>query len=91
MVQYAGHLHRAHTGKEGVLVYDYVDAWVPVLRQVALLIANLATIDPDLTTGSGFSPPSENRGVLGSIPSLAISLLLGDVSRDTRLSASAPV
>ncbi len=34
VVQYAGRLHRAHPGKQGVLIYDYVDAEVPVLRRM---------------------------------------------------------
>lgn len=34
MIQYAGHLHRAHPGKQDVLVYDHVDAEVPVLRRM---------------------------------------------------------
>ena len=31
VVQYTGRLHRAHPGKDGVRVYDYVDRRVPVL------------------------------------------------------------
>lgn len=34
VVQYAGRLHRAHPGKRETLVYDYVDAEVPVLRRM---------------------------------------------------------
>jgi superfamily II DNA or RNA helicase len=34
VIQYAGRLHRAHPGKHGVLIYDYVDAEVPVLRRM---------------------------------------------------------
>ncbi len=34
VVQYAGRLHRAHPGKREALVYDYVDAEVPVLRRM---------------------------------------------------------
>ena len=30
VVQYAGRLHRAPPGKRGALVYDYVDAELPV-------------------------------------------------------------
>ena len=31
VVQYTGRLHRAHPGKDGVRIYDYVDRRVPVL------------------------------------------------------------
>ncbi len=34
IVQYAGRLHRAHPGKRDALVYDYVDAELPVLRRM---------------------------------------------------------
>ena len=34
VTQYAGRLHRAHPGKQDVLVYDYVDAELPVLRRM---------------------------------------------------------
>ena len=34
VVQYAGRLHRAHPGKRRALVYDYVDAELPVLRRM---------------------------------------------------------
>lgn len=34
VVQYAGRLHRAHPGKRDALVYDYVDAELPVLRRM---------------------------------------------------------
>lgn len=34
VVQYAGRLHRAHPGKQDVLIYDYVDAELPVLRRM---------------------------------------------------------
>ena len=34
VVQYAGRLHRAHPGKHDVLIYDYVDAELPVLRRM---------------------------------------------------------
>jgi superfamily II DNA or RNA helicase len=34
VVQYAGRLHRPHPGKHDALVYDYVDAEVPVLRRM---------------------------------------------------------
>ena len=34
VVQYAGRLHRAHPGKRQALVYDYVDAEMPVLRRM---------------------------------------------------------
>lgn len=34
VVQYAGRLHRAFPGKRDALVYDYVDAEVPVLRRM---------------------------------------------------------
>ena len=34
VVQYAGRLHRQHPGKHDALVYDYVDAEVPVLRRM---------------------------------------------------------
>ena len=34
VVQYAGRLHRAYPGKQDVLIYDYVDDEVPVLRRM---------------------------------------------------------
>lgn len=34
VVQYAGRLHRAHSGKREVRIYDYVDAELPVLRRM---------------------------------------------------------
>ena len=34
VVQYAGRLHRAHPGKHDALIYDYVDAELPVLRRM---------------------------------------------------------
>jgi superfamily II DNA or RNA helicase len=34
IVQYAGRLHRAHRAKRDALVYDYVDAELPVLRRM---------------------------------------------------------
>jgi Domain of unknown function (DUF6398) len=34
VIQYAGRLHRAHPGKQDVLVYDYVDSELPVLRRM---------------------------------------------------------
>lgn len=34
VVQYAGRLHRAHPGKQDALIYDYVDAELPVLRRM---------------------------------------------------------
>jgi superfamily II DNA or RNA helicase len=34
VVQYAGRLHRAHPGKQDVLIYDYVDTELPVLRRM---------------------------------------------------------
>ena len=34
VVQYAGRLHRAHPGKREALIYDYVDAELPVLRRM---------------------------------------------------------
>jgi superfamily II DNA or RNA helicase len=34
VVQYAGRLHRPHSGKHEALVYDYVDAELPVLRRM---------------------------------------------------------
>ncbi len=34
VIQYAGRLHRAHPGNQDVLVYDYVDAELPVLRRM---------------------------------------------------------
>lgn len=34
VVQYAGRLHRSHPGKSRAVVYDYVDAEVPVLRRM---------------------------------------------------------
>jgi superfamily II DNA or RNA helicase len=34
IVQYAGRLQRAHPGKRDVLIYDYVDRHVPVLRRM---------------------------------------------------------
>jgi len=35
LAQYVGRLHRAHQGKSKVVVYDYVDAGVPVLARMA--------------------------------------------------------
>jgi len=35
LAQYVGRLHRQHAGKTDVLVYDYVDAGVPVLARMA--------------------------------------------------------
>jgi superfamily II DNA or RNA helicase len=34
VVQYAGRLHRAHSAKRDIRIYDYVDAEVPVLRRM---------------------------------------------------------
>jgi len=34
VAQYAGRLHRPHPGKRDVLVYDYVDSELPVLRRM---------------------------------------------------------
>ncbi len=34
LIQYAGRLHRAHTGKKEVRVYDYVDSSVPMLAKM---------------------------------------------------------
>ncbi|MHB1808827.1 MAG: TOTE conflict system archaeo-eukaryotic primase domain-containing protein [Solirubrobacteraceae bacterium] len=34
VTQYAGRLHREHPGKRDALIYDYVDADVPVLRRM---------------------------------------------------------
>jgi superfamily II DNA or RNA helicase len=34
VVQYAGRLHRAFPGKRDTLIYDYVDAELPVLRRM---------------------------------------------------------
>ena len=34
IVQYAGRLNRAHKGKSEVLIYDYFDKNVPVLRKM---------------------------------------------------------
>lgn len=34
VVQYAGRLHRLHPDKRDVLIYDYVDGEVPVLRRM---------------------------------------------------------
>ena len=35
LAQYAGRLHRAHDNKTEVIIYDYVDAGVPVLARMA--------------------------------------------------------
>ena len=35
VAQYVGRLHRAHDAKREVIVYDYVDASVPVLARMA--------------------------------------------------------
>lgn len=35
LAQYAGRLHRLYPAKREVLVYDYVDEAVPVLRRMA--------------------------------------------------------
>jgi superfamily II DNA or RNA helicase len=34
VVQYAGRLHRGHPGKRDVLIFDYVDSELPVLRRM---------------------------------------------------------
>jgi len=34
VIQYAGRLHRVHPGKRDVLIYDYVDAELSVLRRM---------------------------------------------------------
>lgn len=34
VAQYAGRLHRQHRGKREAVVYDYVDAELPVLRRM---------------------------------------------------------
>jgi len=34
VIQYTGRLHRAHPGKHDLLIYDYVDTEVPVLRRM---------------------------------------------------------
>ena len=34
LVQYTGRLHRSHSGKTEVKVYDYLDAKVPVLKRM---------------------------------------------------------
>jgi superfamily II DNA or RNA helicase len=34
LVQYAGRLHRERPGKHEAVVYDYVDAELPVLRRM---------------------------------------------------------
>lgn len=34
VTQYAGRLHHSHPGKRDVLIYDYVDTEVPVLRRM---------------------------------------------------------
>ena len=34
VIQYAGRLHRAHPGKRDVLIYDYVDNELSVLRRM---------------------------------------------------------
>jgi superfamily II DNA or RNA helicase len=34
--QYAGRLHREHLGKDGVIIYDYIDDQVPVLARMHL-------------------------------------------------------
>ena len=35
LAQYVGRLHRLHPAKREVLVYDYVDEWVPTLRRMS--------------------------------------------------------
>ena len=35
LAQYVGRLHRDHDGKRDVIVYDYVDAAVPMLARMA--------------------------------------------------------
>ena len=35
LAQYVGRLHRQHSGKTEVLVFDYVDESVPVLARMA--------------------------------------------------------
>ena len=34
VVQYTGRLHRSHPGKSEVRIYDYVDAYVPMLARM---------------------------------------------------------
>jgi superfamily II DNA or RNA helicase len=34
LVQYAGRLHRIHSGKDEVQVFDYVDSSVPMLAKM---------------------------------------------------------
>lgn len=34
VIQYAGRLHRTHPDKRDILIYDYVDAELPVLRRM---------------------------------------------------------
>jgi superfamily II DNA or RNA helicase len=65
VIQYAGRLHRAHPGKRAVLIYDYVDAEVPVLRRMFAkrLHAYRALgyeLAPDVMQGSVPTPRDEH-------------------------------
>jgi superfamily II DNA or RNA helicase len=54
VVQYAGRLHRAHPGKRDVLIYDYVDAELPVLRRMfAKRLRAYRSLGYELTEASG--------------------------------------
>ena len=54
VVQYAGRLHRAHPGKHDALIYDYVDAELPVLRRMfAKRLRAYRSLGYELTETSG--------------------------------------
>lgn len=54
VVQYAGRLHRAHPEKRETLVYDYVDAEVPVLRRMfAKRLRAYRSLGYELAEGAG--------------------------------------
>jgi superfamily II DNA or RNA helicase len=54
VVQYAGRLHRAHPGKHDALIYDYVDAELPVLRRMfAKRLRAYRSLGYELTEASG--------------------------------------
>jgi superfamily II DNA or RNA helicase len=54
VVQYAGRLHRAHPGKHDALIYDYVDAELPVLRHMfAKRLRAYRSLGYELTEASG--------------------------------------
>lgn len=86
VVQYAGRLHRPHSGKHEALVYDYVDAELPVLRRMFakrlktyhVLGYTLAEMQAGYGTESDEATPMQagdsagDGGALWEAPSLSI-------------------